>query len=64
MNKGTPRKIYCEICRKQVVNFHVSENDTYRTIRKGAKAAWGGNTCFCGYCARHLDENGMFPEEK
>lgn len=56
--------IYCCCCGKQVVRGqNPSIFDKYRTIWEGSKANFG-DTVFCGYCARDLDEYGLFPEER
>lgn len=56
--------IYCCCCAKQVVlGQNPSIFDKYRTIWEGSKANFG-DTVFCGYCARDLDEYGLFPEER
>ena len=56
-------KIMCVCCGKQAVSYDVSANDEHRTILKGARAAFHNDECYCGYCARDMDENGLFPEE-
>lgn len=60
---GDSKIIRCCCCNKQLVkNQQPSIEDKYRTISEGAKSNFG-NTVFCGYCAKDLDENGLFPEE-
>lgn len=54
--------IRCSCCGKQAVSYNVSEYDKHCTILQGAKADFG-NQVICGYCARDLDEYGLFPEE-
>lgn len=56
-------KIMCCCCGKQALDRKVSEYDERCTILYGAKAGFNQNECICGYCAKGLDENGMFPEE-
>ncbi len=55
--------VRCSCCAKQVVSYYANMHDKYITIRKGSRAGFG-NEVICGYCARHLDENGLFPEER
>lgn len=57
------RIIYCCVCSKQCLDREVSKWDKYCTTLIGAKANFG-NTVFCGYCAKDLDEYGLFPEER
>ena len=57
-------KIYCCCCGKQAVSYPVSPNDEARTIREGGRAGFKVDEIFCGYCAKDLDENGLFPEER
>jgi hypothetical protein len=56
-------KIYCAVCGKQAVPGQVPVYDKYVCPLEGAKANFG-NTVFCGHCAKDLDENGLFPEER
>lgn len=57
-------KIYCCVCGKQAVQEQVSVHDTYCTTLQGARAGFTAGECFCGHCARDLDEHGLFPEER
>jgi len=54
----------CCCCGKQAVAEEVSPTDRYRTTLKGAKPGFAGNECYCGHCAKDLDKNGLFPEER
>lgn len=55
--------IRCSCCAKQAINRYVSRFDKYCTILDGAKADFN-NQVICGYCAKDLDEYGLFPEER
>jgi hypothetical protein len=57
-------KIICSCCDKQAVNENVSTTDKYRTTLIGAVADVRPGTCICGHCAKDLDKNGLFPEER
>jgi hypothetical protein len=57
-------KIFCVVCGKQAVNEFVKQNDKHCTTIIGAKAAIKSDECYCGHCAKDLDENGLFPEER
>lgn len=57
-------KHYCTCCGKQIVkDQHPKPNNPYITIQEGAKKDCGSKI-ICGYCAKDLDENGLFPEEQ
>lgn len=56
-------KIFCVVCGKQAVNRIVDKNNKICTTLIGAKAAIARDECYCGHCAKDLDENGLFPEE-
>jgi hypothetical protein len=56
-------KVYCSSCARQAVSGATDPFDEHITTRIGAVADVGG-TCICGHCAKDLDENGMFPEER
>lgn len=56
--------INCSCCTKQCVSYKVPITDKYCTILKGAVASFNSNERICGYCAKDLDENGLFPEER
>jgi hypothetical protein len=56
-------KIYCCCCGKQCIDAPVSVHDQRTTTLIGANAGINAQECFCGHCAKDLDENGMFPEE-
>ena len=57
-------KILCVVCNKQALREYVNPDDRYVTTLMGAKAAFGSGECYCGHCAKELDENGLFPEER
>lgn len=57
-------KIICLTCGKQAIKEQVSIDHQYLTTLIGAKASFKPNECFCGHCAKELDENGLFPEER
>ncbi len=57
-------KIMCVVCNKQALREYVNPDDRYVTTLIGAKAAFGSGECYCGHCAKDLDENGLFPEER
>jgi hypothetical protein len=57
-------KIHCSCCVKQAIRDEVSIDDKYRTTLLGAKAGFSCQECFCGHCAKDLDQNGLFPEER
>jgi hypothetical protein len=54
-------KIYCSCCGKQALNQE--RIYSYTTTLIGAVADVG-NKVICGVCAKDLDENGLFPEER
>jgi len=55
---------HCCCCGKQIVKSYCpNENDKNATTAVGAKAGFGGEF-FCGHCAKDLDEDGLFPEER
>lgn len=56
-------KIICVCCAKQAINDNVDVNDKYVTTLIGARAGFVSGECYCGHCAKDMDENGMFPEE-
>lgn len=56
-------KIYCVCCGKQAVSYLVPLDDKYTTTLIGARAAFSVGECYCGNCAKDMDENGLFPEE-
>lgn len=53
--------IYCSCCAKQAIKRPV--NDPNITTLVGAVRGVG-NTIICGHCAKELDRNGLFPEER
>lgn len=55
------KKIYCFCCGKQIVNYHI-ENDDYITCGPVKFMGCGKYCCF--ECGKDLDENGLFPEER
>jgi len=57
-------KIYCVCCGKQAVEGPVPLYDDRITTLKGARAAFYWNECYCGNCAKDMDDDGLFPEEK
>ncbi len=57
-------KIICTCCGKQALNQNVPVDDKYTTTLIGARAGFASGECFCGHCAKDLDENGLFPEER
>lgn len=57
-------KIICVSCNKQALKEYVRDNHPYLTTLIGAKAAFRAGECYCGHCAKELDENGLFPEER
>ena len=57
-------KIYCVCCGKQALNEKVAINALYITTLIGARAGFKANECYCGHCAKDMDENGLFPEER
>jgi len=58
---SSSEKIYCVVCARQSVSYVVSDEHCVGP-RSNAVAMVGG-VC-CHECARDLDENGLFPEEK
>jgi len=55
--------VYCSCCCKQVVDQrNCSPHDSRVTRALGAVADVNG--IICGFCAKDLDENGLFPEER
>jgi len=57
-------KKYCSCCGKQAISEYVKRNHSFLTILEGAKCDCNPNYVICGHCARDLDENGLFPEER
>lgn len=58
-------KIYCCVCGKQAVKGQNPRWDDPRITKlEGGRAAFSSDECFCGYCAKDMDENGLFPEER
>lgn len=57
-------RIVCVCCGKQAVPGKVKESDLYTTTLAGARAGFKHGECYCGHCAREMDENGLFPEER
>ncbi|MCL4722653.1 MAG: hypothetical protein KJZ90_00060 [Rhodocyclaceae bacterium] len=57
-------KIICCTCAKQALNQQVPVDDPYVTTLIGARAGFKPGECYCGHCAKEMDENGLFPEEK
>jgi hypothetical protein len=57
-------KRYCCACGKQAIQGQVSAHDTHVTTLVGARAGFRSDEVFCGHCAKDLDENGLFPEER
>ena len=57
-------KIKCVCCGKQAVSGSVSIDDKYMTTLDGARAALVPWECYCGHCAKDMDEDGLFPEER
>jgi len=57
-------RIVCLCCGKQALDADVSANDEYTTTLKGARAGFKAGECYCGHCAKDMDENGLFPEER
>lgn len=57
-------KIYCVVCAKQAIKENVPINDLYTTTLIGARAGFKSTECYCGHCAKDMDENGLFPEER
>ena len=53
-------KIMCVCCGKQAINSNVKINDPYCTTLIGARAGFYKGECYCGHCAKHMDENGNF----
>lgn len=58
------RIIRCVVCGKQAVNREVPPYDDHVTTLINAKAGVKPNECYCGHCAKDLDEDGLFPEER
>ena len=59
-----PRRVYCPCCGKQVVRGQSPrQDDPHVAPAEGGKTGFGLDQVFCGFCAKDLDENGMFPEE-
>ena len=57
--------IYCCCCGKQAVfSYEPDIYDKYVTRGNGGKAAFKSDEIICFYCAKDLDENGLFPEER
>lgn len=57
-------KVICVCCGKQAIAGKVSETDEYVTTLDGARAGFHAGECCCGHCAKDMDENGLFPEER
>ncbi len=61
-------RVYCCVCGKQAVSYMgspIGQNyDPDTTTFEGGRAGFKPNEIFCGYCAKDLDENGLFPEER
>jgi hypothetical protein len=53
----------CVCCGKQAIFEWVPSWDERLTTLQGARAAIKANECYCGHCARDMDEYGLFPEE-
>jgi hypothetical protein len=64
IHQERPKKRYCCTCAKQLVSYRVGQNNPTLTIAQGAKAGFSYYLPFCGYCAKELDEYGLFPEER
>ena len=54
--------LYCCSCGRQIKKKGIS-SDKLEAPLYGFKLNFG-NTIFCGDCAKDLDENGLFPEER
>lgn len=54
-------RIVCECCARQILPGSGTPDEyvTYGPVRK-----LFGCQYICGHCARDLDENGLFPEER
>lgn len=57
-------RIVCVCCGKQAIPGEVPLNDPYVTTLDGARAGFHAQECYCGHCAKDMDENGLFPEER
>lgn len=57
-------KIICSCCAKQALNEQVLPSDEYCTTLIGARADANPSMVICGHCAKDLDEDGLFPEER
>lgn len=58
-------KIHCCVCGKQAVRGQNPRPDDEKITKlEEARAAFSPDECFCGYCAKDMDENGLFPEER
>lgn len=53
----------CCCCAKQAVDRPAGRDD-YITTLIGAKAGFKSDEVFCGHCAKDLDENGLFSDER
>ncbi len=57
-------RIVCVTCGKQAIDAIVPISEKYTTTLKGARAGFNPGECYCGHCAKEMDENGLFPEER
>ena len=64
LTDGVVMKIFCEVCWKQALDKEVSVYDEYCTTLIGARCGFYFNNCICGHCAKDLDEDGLFPDER
>ena len=57
-------RIVCMVCCKQALNKAVSPLEEFTTTLIGARASFKLDECFCGHCAKDMDADGLFPEER
>ena len=55
--------VHCVVCGKQAISDLTDPKDRLVTTLIGAVTAMHPDECYCGHCAKDLDDNGMFPEE-
>lgn len=56
-------RIVCVCCNRQAIKEQTNPDDRYVTTLTGARAGFHPDECYCGHCAKDMDENGLFPEE-
>ena len=56
--------IRCVVCGRQAIKEPTCGNENHITTLIGARAGFKPDECYCGHCAKDMDEDGLFPEER